>query len=72
MAVLGEAAGGSKLPGVDLGGIDFAELAGSMGCPAKSIATPEELDAALKEEFSGKHGPTLLHVKVDPGQRFLY
>lgn len=72
VAVLGEAAGGSKLPGVDLGGIDFAELATSMGCPAKSIATPEELDAALKEEFSGKQGPTLLHVKVDPGQRYLY
>jgi benzoylformate decarboxylase len=72
VAVLGEAAGGSKLPGVDLGGIDFAALATSLGCPAKLVQTPEELDAALAEEFTGKPGPTLLHVKVDPGQRFLY
>lgn len=72
VAVLGEAAGGSKLPGVELGGIDFNELATSLGCPAKTIEKPEELTAALDEEFAGKQGPTLLHVKIDPGQRFLY
>ena len=67
-----KAAGGSKLPGVELGGIDFVGLATSLGCPAKLIQTPEELAQALPEEFSGKQGPSLLHVKVDPGQRFLY
>ncbi|KAA5829486.1 benzoylformate decarboxylase [Saccharopolyspora hirsuta] len=73
VAVLGEAAGGDKLPGVELGGIDFAALATSLGCPAKLIETPEDLGAALSEEFAeGKQGPTLLHVKVDPGQRYLY
>ncbi|GAA4612045.1 benzoylformate decarboxylase [Saccharopolyspora hordei] len=73
VAVLGEAAGGDKLPGVELGGIDFTALATSMGCPAKRVETPEDLNAALAEEFAeGKQGPTLLHVKVDPGQRYLY
>ena len=72
VAVLGEAAGGSKLPGVDLGGIDFVSLATSLGCPAKLVQTPEELAQALPEEFAGKQGPSLLHIKVDPGQRFLY
>ncbi|QUG99903.1 benzoylformate decarboxylase [Saccharopolyspora erythraea] len=72
VAVLGEAAGGSKLPGVELGGIDFVGLAGSLGVPAKPVNTPEELDAALGEEFATMAGPSLLHVKVDPGQRYLY
>ncbi|GAA0511353.1 benzoylformate decarboxylase [Saccharopolyspora subtropica] len=72
VAVLGEAAGGHKLPGVELGGIDFVALATSLGCPAKLVERPEELDAALAEEFTGRTGPTLLHVKVDPAQRPLY
>ncbi|MEV5538095.1 benzoylformate decarboxylase [Saccharopolyspora shandongensis] len=72
VAVLGEAAGGDKLPGVELGGIDFGALATSLDCPSKLVRTPAELDAALAEEFAGKTGPTLLHVKVDPGQRYLY
>lgn len=72
VAVLGEAAGGSKLPGVELGGIDFVAVATGLGCPATLIRKPEDLDAALAEEFTGKPGPTLLHVQVDPGQRYLY
>src|SRR5690606_9497112 len=72
VAVLGEAAGGNKLPGVELGGIDFVQLASSLGCPAKLVTTPEELDDALRAAFNGRTGPALLHVKVDPGQRFLY
>ncbi|MBB5153843.1 benzoylformate decarboxylase [Saccharopolyspora phatthalungensis] len=72
VAVLGAAAGGSKLPGVELGGIDFAALATSLGCPAKLIRTPKDLNAALAEEFTGKPGPTLLHVKVNPAHRHLY
>ncbi|MGI8309767.1 benzoylformate decarboxylase [Saccharopolyspora hattusasensis] len=72
VAVLGEAAGGSKLPGVDLGGIDFATLATGLGCRTKLVQSPAELDAALVEEFAGQAGPTLLHVRVDPGQRYLY
>ncbi|MCI2420370.1 benzoylformate decarboxylase [Saccharopolyspora sp. K220] len=72
VAVLGEAAGGSKLPGVELGGIDFVGMATSMGCPAKLIQHPEELATALAEEFTGKPGPTLLHIKIDPGHRHLY
>ncbi|GAA2819681.1 benzoylformate decarboxylase [Saccharopolyspora taberi] len=72
VAVLGEAAGGAKLPGVDLGGIDFVGLATSLGCPARAVCTPEELDAALAAEFGATTGPSLLHIKVDTGQRYLY
>lgn len=72
VAVLGEAAGGDKLPGVDLGGIDFVSLATSLGCPATLVRTPDDLRAALSEEFGDRTGPALLHVKVDPGQRYLY
>ncbi|GAA4889468.1 benzoylformate decarboxylase [Saccharopolyspora cebuensis] len=72
VAVLGEAAGGSKLPGVELGGIDFAALATSLGCPATRVEHPEELSAALDQEFTDRTGPSLLHVTVDAGQRYLY
>ncbi|GAB2735243.1 benzoylformate decarboxylase [Salinifilum aidingensis] len=72
VAVLGEAGGGEKLPGVDLGGIDFGALAGSMGCPSRVVREPEDLDTALSEEMSSRVGPSLLHVPVDQGQRHLY
>jgi benzoylformate decarboxylase len=73
VAVLGEAAGGTKVPGVELGGIDFVSLATSMGCAARLIQRPQELKAALTEDFSpAVSGPTLLHVRLDRSQRFLY
>lgn len=73
VAILGAAAGGSKIPGVELGGIDFVSLAASMGCPARLIQRPQELKAALAEDFSaGNAGPTLLHVRLDRGERSIY
>lgn len=73
VAILGEAAGGSKIPGVDLGGIDFVGLATSMGCPARVIQRPQDLRTALAEDFSSATtGPTLLHVRLDRGERKIY
>ncbi|GAB3282853.1 benzoylformate decarboxylase [Parasphingorhabdus pacifica] len=73
VAVLGEAAGGNGLPGVELGGIDFEGLARSLGCPARRVRTPDELSDALAEDLAAANdGPRLLHVEVDPEQRYLY
>lgn len=69
VAVLGAAGGGRKLPGVELGGTDFAALARSLGCPAETIRTPQELDEALARAAPG---PRLLHVHVAAEQRHLY
>lgn len=72
VAVLGEAAGGAKLPGVELGGIDHAALGDSLGCPSRAVNTPDELERALAEDFAGREGPSLLHARVDDQQRYLY
>jgi benzoylformate decarboxylase len=73
VAILGEAAGGNKIPGVDLGGIDFVSLAASMGCPARFVQRPQDLKTALAEDFSAATtGPTLLHVRLDRGERAIY
>ncbi|MCX2734066.1 benzoylformate decarboxylase [Saccharopolyspora sp. NFXS83] len=69
VAVLGEAGGGRKLPGVELGGTDFAALARSLGCPATTIGTPAELTEALAAPTQGPH---LLHIRVGAEQRHLY
>ncbi len=61
--LLGEAAGGAKLPGTRLGGIDFAELARSMGCAARRVDSAADLAGALTDALAAP-GPTLLHVPV--------
>ncbi|TCK23061.1 benzoylformate decarboxylase [Pseudonocardia endophytica] len=61
--LLGERAGGDKLPGTRLGGIDFAELARSMGVDARRVEDPAALAAALRDALAAT-GPTLLHVPV--------
>jgi benzoylformate decarboxylase len=63
--------GGAKLPGVDLGGIDFTALAAGMGCATYRIEHAAELRDALSKAFGGE-GPTLLHVLVDPDPHPLY
>jgi benzoylformate decarboxylase len=69
--ILGEAAGGEKVPGVDLGGIDFAALAGSLGCATRYVEHPSELKPALSVALADDR-PTLLHVRVDPNPQVLY
>ncbi|SFP48465.1 benzoylformate decarboxylase [Amycolatopsis arida] len=69
--ILGEAAGSPKVPGVDLGGIDFGALARGMGCAARRVSRPEELAPALTAALADP-APNVLHVEVDPGARTPY
>lgn len=62
---------GTKMPGVELGGIDFASVAQGLGVTAHVVETPEELSAGLRAALAAD-GPTLLHVKVDPDPQQLY
>jgi benzoylformate decarboxylase len=58
-------------PGIDVGGVDYAALAASLGCPGRRVTEPGELDAALAEAFSAD-GPFLVEVAVDPAIPTLY
>jgi benzoylformate decarboxylase len=69
--ILAESDGGAKVPGVELGGIDFVALAGGMGCVTHRIEQPHELRAALAKALVDDR-PTLLHVIVDPDPHPLY
>jgi benzoylformate decarboxylase len=62
---------GGKLPGVDLGGLDFTAIATGMGCAAHRVEHPGELRAALGKALAQDH-PSLLHVVVDPDPHPLY
>ncbi|MFJ1766746.1 benzoylformate decarboxylase [Amycolatopsis sp. NPDC088138] len=61
--ILGDAIGGAKLPGTQLGGIDFSALAASMGCQGIAITEPASLAPALTAALADKR-PTLVHVRV--------
>jgi benzoylformate decarboxylase len=61
----------AKVPGAELGGIDFAALAAGMGCAAHRVEKPEELRAALDSALADDR-PTLVHVIVDPDSPPLY
>ncbi|SEF36640.1 benzoylformate decarboxylase [Amycolatopsis pretoriensis] len=69
--ILGETIGGAKLPGTELGGIDFAALASSMGCQGVTITEPAGLVPGLTAALADPR-PTLVHVKVAPSERTLY
>lgn len=69
--ILGEAAGGEKVPGVDLGGIDFAALAASLGCVSHYVEKADELKSVLAAALADPR-PNLLHVRVDPNPQELY
>jgi benzoylformate decarboxylase len=63
---LGLRIGMPSVPGTEIGGIDFAALAASFGCPGTRVETPGELPEALDRALGlGRNeGPTLLHVLV--------
>ncbi|RZQ65334.1 benzoylformate decarboxylase [Amycolatopsis suaedae] len=63
--------GEDKLPGVELGGLDFTALATGMGCAARRAESPEELTAALTAALADDR-PTVVHVTVDPDPQKLY
>ncbi|HEU5471686.1 MAG TPA: benzoylformate decarboxylase [Actinophytocola sp.] len=69
--ILAESDGGAKMPGVELGGIDFVALAAGMGCATHYVEHPDELRAALAKALADDR-PTLLHVRVDPDPHPLY
>jgi benzoylformate decarboxylase len=60
-----------KLPGVELGGIDFAGLAASMGCHTHRVSKSDDLKPALTNALADDR-PTLVHVLVDPKPTELY
>ena len=52
------------VPGLDLGGIDFAGLAAGYGLPYRGVERPGELATAIREAFA-RGGPNLVHVRID-------
>ncbi|MEU8197132.1 benzoylformate decarboxylase [Microbispora amethystogenes] len=69
--LLGEAAGGTGIPGVDLGGLDFVALAQGMGCAARYVTEPAEVKSALAAALADDR-PHLLHVRTDPAPPRMY
>jgi len=58
--------GRGKVPGADLGGIDFCSLARSMGCDALYVELPEELEPAVRKALAATV-PTLVHIRIRGG-----
>ncbi|MFE1886765.1 thiamine pyrophosphate-dependent enzyme [Streptomyces diastatochromogenes] len=71
---LGRRIGVEPVPGTDIGGIDFAALAESFGCPATRAEHPDELPAALDHALGrgDDAGPFLLQVQVAGSAGTLY
>jgi benzoylformate decarboxylase len=69
--ILGDSIGGAKLPGTELGGINFAGLAASMGCQGVTISEPSALVPGLTAALTD-HRPTLVHIRVAPADTKLY
>ncbi|WP_328612725.1 benzoylformate decarboxylase [Amycolatopsis sp. NBC_00355] len=69
--ILGDAIGGSKLPGTQLGGIEFSALAASLGCQGIAITEPAALAPALTAALA-EDRPTLVHVRVAPENSAIY
>jgi benzoylformate decarboxylase len=59
------------VPGLDLPGIDFAQLALSMGCHAVQVSRSAELERVLNEGLT-HHGVCLIEVMVDSAVPVLY
>lgn len=61
---------GGKPPWPDFSDVSLSALAGGFGCPARRVATAEELDAALDEvvpTLRDRTEPLVLDIAVDPG-----
>lgn len=59
------------VPGIELRGLDFVELARGMGCPADRVTSSDEFDARFAS-FMAQSGPRLLEVVIDPEIQILY
>ena len=71
LKAFGLAMGIETLPGVNLPGIDFVNVAIGFGCSAERIEVAEGLEPALRESFETE-GPTVLDVWVDATVERLY
>jgi benzoylformate decarboxylase len=60
-----------KIPGTELGGIDFVHLAQGLGCEGVLVESAEELAAAFTAALASDR-PTVLHVKVGNKLREMY
>lgn len=71
---LGRRIGITPVPGTDIGGVEFAALAASLGCPAAYVGHPAQLPAALDRALAAddEDGPYLLHVRVTASEDPLY
>jgi benzoylformate decarboxylase len=53
--------------------IDFVALAQAFGCPARRVATPEELEECFDEvvpALAGRDEPLVLAISIDPDETF--
>ncbi|MGO2112470.1 MAG: benzoylformate decarboxylase [Pseudoclavibacter sp.] len=55
--------GTSDVPGLTLGGIDFAQIARGYGVPASTVSTRAEFDAAYREALAAD-GPVLIDARI--------
>lgn len=59
------------MPGTDIPGLDFVQLAAGLGVPGTAVTSPTELKSALAEAL--RHdGPYLVDVRVTADQSVLY
>ncbi len=56
---------GDSVPGLDVPGIDFLEVARGFGAGGERVKKAEDLEGALRRAFAAGR-PYLLHVLVDP------
>jgi benzoylformate decarboxylase len=69
--ILAENDGGAKVPGTDLGGIDFVAVAAGMGCATHLVEHAHDVRPTLTKALADDR-PTLVHIKVDPNPEPLY
>jgi benzoylformate decarboxylase len=57
----------SGAPGLDLPGLDVAQLAGAYGVPAREASDREQLTVELRSAIADRRGPQLVQVPVASG-----
>lgn len=71
MRSIGAAMGVSGVPGIELPGLEFVDIARGMGVPGRKVDRWEDLSGAI-EWALGVNGPTLLDVVVEREVPMLY
>lgn len=64
----GQQLGGAEQIGCRLPKVDFAAYAQALGVPGIVIDSPEDLHALDIAELCSRRGPTVLDVRIDPGE----